>query len=229
MIPKVIHQIWKTRVIPEAWREHVLSWRRKHPAWRFVLWTDDDCHRLVRDDFGDFLPVYDAYPYDIERPDVIRYLTLLRLGGVYVDLDLECLRPIDGLLAGRRAIVASELPVHAAHLGRTQMASNAFMAAPPGRPLFRAILQRLCRSDPRTTYHAEVLAKTGPLLLTDLLASRPCGGIRVLEPQAFNPLANGSNELKGLRRGGVEAEAIRAQALTQGSYGIHWFANGWIP
>ncbi len=34
-----------------------------------------------------FLDTWDAYPFDIERADAIRYFALAHYGGVYLDLD----------------------------------------------------------------------------------------------------------------------------------------------
>ena len=39
-----------------------------------------------------------------ERADVLRYEILRRHGGVYVDVDVECLRPLDDLLTGVRGL-----------------------------------------------------------------------------------------------------------------------------
>lgn len=45
-----------------------------------------------------FLETFDAYPYPIERADAIRYFILHYYGGVYIDLDDGCNRPLDPLL-----------------------------------------------------------------------------------------------------------------------------------
>ena len=42
--------------------------------------------------------VYERLRKPTERSDIIRLEVLFRFGGVYVDTDVECLRPIDPLL-----------------------------------------------------------------------------------------------------------------------------------
>lgn len=45
-----------------------------------------------------FLPTYLAYPYAIQRVDVIRYFLLYHYGGVYIDLDMGCNKRLDFML-----------------------------------------------------------------------------------------------------------------------------------
>ena len=44
-------------------------------------------------EFPEFLETFNAYSYDIRRADVMLHLILLHQGGIYADLDVECLRP----------------------------------------------------------------------------------------------------------------------------------------
>ena len=44
----------------------------------------------------------------IARVDLGRYLILARLGGVYADLDCECLRPIDSLIHRQQFVIGVE-------------------------------------------------------------------------------------------------------------------------
>jgi mannosyltransferase OCH1-like enzyme len=43
---------------------------------------------FIKEKYPWFLPVFDAYPYNIQRADVIRYFALAYYGGTYLDLDL---------------------------------------------------------------------------------------------------------------------------------------------
>ena len=105
-IPRLIHQTWKDERVPQRWQAFQASWRRHHPRWSYRLWTDEDCRELVARHAPWFLTIYDAYREPIMRVDAFRYLVMQRLGGVYVDLDFECLRPVDALLGFRDALRA---------------------------------------------------------------------------------------------------------------------------
>ena len=96
MIPRVFHQIW---VGPDPvlsgfdeWRE---SWARNHPGWELRLWTDDNLPAGLRNPV-----VYERERHPVERADILRLELVYRFGGVYLDADLECRKPIDSLIKG---------------------------------------------------------------------------------------------------------------------------------
>jgi mannosyltransferase OCH1-like enzyme len=43
---------------------------------------------FIKERYPWFLPIFDSYPYNIQRADVIRYFALAYYGGTYLDLDL---------------------------------------------------------------------------------------------------------------------------------------------
>ncbi|MBN9059533.1 MAG: hypothetical protein J0H21_10135 [Rhizobiales bacterium] len=58
MIPKIIHQTWRDRDIPQAMQAFVASWPKLHPGWEIRLWTDDDLARLVETDYPHLAELY---------------------------------------------------------------------------------------------------------------------------------------------------------------------------
>ncbi|MGH0028759.1 MAG: glycosyltransferase family 32 protein [Myxococcota bacterium] len=133
-IPRVLHQTWKDADLPERFQAYHATWRRQHPGWRFVLWTDADNRRLVASRHAGLLSLYDALPRDIQRVDLAKYLILASHGGVYADLDSECLRPVDALLAGGGAVV-SRTP--------DGVIDGAFLASPPGHAFWEHVLREV--------------------------------------------------------------------------------------
>lgn len=163
MIPRILHQTWKTRVVPEKWRGARESWLEAHPRWEHRFWTDRDLDRLVRRRAPGFYPFWKEYPNPIQRVDAARYLILHEYGGAYADLDMVCLRPLDDLLE------------HDLILPRTRPLglSPQFMAARPGHPFFRRALRELPVARrrwqrPWLPRHFRVILTTGPLFLTGL-------------------------------------------------------------
>jgi mannosyltransferase OCH1-like enzyme len=160
-IPRILHQTWKTENVPARWQEARRSWLAAHPGWEHRFWTDDDLDRLVRTRAPGLYPLWRAYPWDIQRVDSARYLMLHELGGVYADLDLICLRPLDDLL-DHDLVLARTRP-----LGLT----NALMMSRPGHPLMKSALDRLPNAYARwqrawLPRHFRVLLTTGPLFIT---------------------------------------------------------------
>lgn len=167
MIPRVFHQIWVgAQQLPDEFRELQRTWQRHHPNWELQLWTDENLPaNLVRTE------AYELLRQPGERADILRLEILNRFGGVYVDVDFECLRPIDELLDGVTCFFG------ALDSGRI---SNAIIGARPGHPLFRRALDEL---RPRSTYGPIDREGTGPLLLDRLLGD--FSDVTVFGPEIF--------------------------------------------
>jgi mannosyltransferase OCH1-like enzyme len=139
----------------------------RHPDWDYRLWTDDDNRQLVVDHFPSLLKLYDGYTTGIKRADLARYLVMCRHGGLYVDLDFECLRPVEALLAGSSLAFGLEPDTHVQRIaakrqGLDKIICNAFIASVPESPFWRHLLARLeAASDVEN-----VLDATGPFILT---------------------------------------------------------------
>ncbi len=167
-IPRVIHQTWKTDRIPSQWEPLRDTWRRLNPQWEYRLWTDEDNVRLIAEHYPWFLQIFEGYDRAIKRPDSVRYFIMHHHGGVYVDLDFEALRPIDGLLAGEDLVLGWEPSEHVEReagvrsRGLTSIVGNAFLASRPAHPFWEAVFEAL------VSHHnmPSVLDATGPFLLT---------------------------------------------------------------
>lgn len=192
MIPKIIHQTWKSERVPprfRAWRE---TWRKRHPEWSHRLWTDDDNRRFIGERYEWFLPYYDAYDEHIMRVDAVRYFILDYYGGVYVDLDFECLRPLDAYLEGKSLVLGCEPPAHVAHILRGKikrepldyLVCNALMASVARHPFWGHVHQMLVKERER----GDVLEKTGPFFLTRAVRSfGECEDLTLESHEVFYP------------------------------------------
>lgn len=175
MIPRIIHQTWKDRAVPDRFRDAQESWRRHHPEWEYRFWTDDDLDDLVRTRAPELQDLYRAYPENIQRVDAARYVMLREFGGMYADLDLECLRPVDELTEAR-VVLPRTTPFGV---------SNQFMLSEPAHPLFQHAIEELPRAFAQRRYlwprHVRILSTTGPLFLTGCLRTfGEVDGLRVL-------------------------------------------------
>jgi mannosyltransferase OCH1-like enzyme len=78
-IPKFIHQSWPTReLLPMRSSD---SWRKLHPDWVWVLWTDKDNQALVDRCFPWFDKTYQRLQGPIQRAAVAKYLYMYAFGG----------------------------------------------------------------------------------------------------------------------------------------------------
>jgi len=161
-IPRIIHQTWKTDTLPADYARYRETVRANHPAWEHRLWTDADNRRLIAEHFPWFLATYDGYKHNIERADAVRYFILLRHGGLYLDLDMECLKPIDPLLDEGEL----HFSVLASPTIHDTIIANALMAAPAGHAFFAYLTKKLPHLVTRDVTFADVFDNTGPKMLT---------------------------------------------------------------
>jgi len=89
MIPKIIHQIWDTEIIPDVWQNFVISWHQHNPGWRYNLWSAERREVYIEKYFPEYRPIYDQYQQTIQKADIFKYIILSAVGGVYADLDME--------------------------------------------------------------------------------------------------------------------------------------------
>lgn len=81
--------------------------REYHPDWEYKLWDSESERSLIEEDYPWFLPVYEGYGDKhkpqiesglMKRADAARIFYLHKYGGIYYDVDTECLKPHDPLL-----------------------------------------------------------------------------------------------------------------------------------
>ena len=130
-IPKIIHQTWKNTNLPDNYKKWSNTWKTKNKDWKYMFWSDDDLRNLVVTDYPELLEIYDGFNKHIKRVDMARYLFLKKYGGLYVDMDFECLKPIDKLLENHDCVIGWE---------DHRYLCNAFMASKKGHNLWDDII-----------------------------------------------------------------------------------------
>ena len=162
--PKIIHQTWKDEQVPASLAACQESWKRFNPDWEYRLWTDADNDALVLDEFPSLLDLYRSLPRPIHRADFARLLYLRRFGGLYVDLDIEALKPADSILDGRTCLLGCEPELHAQRLrGVDRVVCNAAMASEPDHPFWEKMIEEIRRRS--TQGREDPVWMTGPLCL----------------------------------------------------------------
>ena len=151
------------------------SWRRHHPDWEMRLWTEETLPGdLVRPE------VYERLRNPAERSDIIRLEVLYRFGGVYVDTDVECLRPIDPLLEeGVELFTAS---------GKEGNAHNAVIGAAAEHPALERALREL---QPVAEFGLDKHG-TGPQFLDGVLRAYP--DFKLFAKEVFFPTTDAERE-----------------------------------
>lgn len=102
LAPKIIHQIFLSEGRNSSSLSRYVSalgsCQQLHPDWTHNLWTDDNATSFIRTHYPALAPHYESYKQSIQRANILRYALLDHFGGVYLDLDVTCLVPLDELL-----------------------------------------------------------------------------------------------------------------------------------
>ena len=95
MIPRIIHYCWFGRgEMPELAQKCIDSWHKYMPDYVYRLWNEDNfdinSNQYVKE-------AYESRKYAFVS-DYVRLYALCKEGGIYMDTDVEVLKPYDNLL-----------------------------------------------------------------------------------------------------------------------------------
>ena len=164
VIPRIFHRVWVgSNPVPDEFAAYGEGWKRLHPDWDMRQWTEDNLPELFRPEGAD------RRRDPTERSDLLRYELVRRFGGVYLDMDFECLKPIDELIEGIDFFVGYIVADQFGEEATRRRVGSAIIGAEPGH----AILERAIReAQPRPDFTYDKDA-TGPLFLERLLQDFP--------------------------------------------------------
>lgn len=145
--------------MPADVAEMVATVRRHNPDWIHVVIGDDDLKALglsadrLRAEFGTWAAA----------SNFVRLLVLQKVGGVYLDVDCECLKPLDPLLAMSDCLAAEQ------DGGRI---CNAVMGATPNHPWINWQLAHMGDFDRKDAASGVYLASAAPRELVTIIPQR---------------------------------------------------------
>lgn len=96
MIPKIIHYCWLSKdPYPDDLKRCMDTWKEKLPDYEFILWNFD---KFDKSSSQWVSQAFDNKKYAFAA-DYIRLYAVYNYGGIYMDMDIEVLKPFDDLLA----------------------------------------------------------------------------------------------------------------------------------
>lgn len=226
-IPKIIHQIYEDPAgPPEELLELAESWKMYHPGWEYRFWGKPDVEAFMTEFFPNLIPAYTAFKHPVQRWDAIRYLILYQMGGLYVDLDYECIESIEPLLTNSSCCLALEPSSNAAKFNKSLIVGNAFMASIPGHGYFRNVMEEVfCRGTQFAHLRrgTEIMESTGPFMMTRVFDTfERKEEITLIPAQLVTPLTY--TEVQMLIHG---LETSEMEHKVEKAYAIHYFFGSW--
>lgn len=177
---KYIHRMWYDKLDdnrprpPEKYQNYDSyeeNWRKLNPGHKVVMWNGAMIKKLLEhSDIAGYRDFWRQLPYHIEKCDVARYMIMYIYGGIYVDLDYNCLKSVEEII-GERDLVLVREPEEHENAMNCQLISNSLMASTARNPFWLSVIDSIkckysaiCSSvSVPTAVHT-----TGPKLLADV-------------------------------------------------------------
>ena len=225
VIPRQVFQTWKSMNLPTKAIGFQASWRAmaKQSGFEYLYYTDEGCEEWVRSTCTTAeTQAYFALTVPVERADLFRYLKGFYDGGVYGDIDTQCVTPPQDWpgWGTSEAIVGVEFRSLADNDVR-QVCQWVFAAAPRST-FMRRVVDRVVDNISHPERFAgmspmsETLAKTGPWAFTaafwDTVQAKDCA-MTLLDKDAF----------------AAQPSLTLEQGFTRGVMVTHGFFGTWKP
>lgn len=183
MIPKLIHVIW---VGDKPQPKEIESWLKMNPDWELTVWGNDSLKRGWR------LAPHMAHYWDRELcgvADCMRWEILYEFGGIALDADLECIRPLDDWLLEPDVFACWEN-----ELTRPGLVANTIVGSAPNHPLIGQIIQDLKDDQPHERMAWQFC---GPTRLTQTIHKYSYRDITIYPSHYFLPSHFAGSDYQG--------------------------------
>lgn len=159
MIPKIIHQVHLgEKELSEKEIGWQSTWRVYNPDWGLFLWDDISIQDLNIRNYDQFKRCKNYS----EKSDILRFELLYKFGGLYIDTDFECLRPIAPLIDNRDFVAFKQ---------SNGLVCGAFLAANKNNSLIKKLVNNI-PSRELTHGDKDSAHKYGPRYITEILGTK---------------------------------------------------------
>jgi len=163
-IPKIIWQTYKNPydLLAPYMKDAIQTWKDLNPEYEWKYMDDEEAAEFIKREYGqEWHDIFINLPVGVMRGDLWRYMIVYKYGGVYADLDTECLIPVSTwMLDDKDFIVCPETDHHFCQWT---------FAASPGHPILKSVLDLIKQRLLNPEYGSEhfVHTHTGPAIWTD--------------------------------------------------------------
>lgn len=94
-IPKIIHHVYAGAEPPPEMTAFMQTAIALNPSWQRVLWTIENIGTLGLD----YAALLERFKAPVHVSDFVRLVVVQQMGGIYLDSDVEVIKPLDSLCA----------------------------------------------------------------------------------------------------------------------------------
>lgn len=177
MIPKILHFIW---VGDESKRPDncIDTWRQHHPDWTILLWGNAELNEVKWHNRAHMDAMYERELNGVA--DMMRWEILYSNGGIVLDADSICLRPLDEALLNCEAFACWENEI-----ARPGLIAAGYFGSVPGNGFVKQIVRDI-HAEASVT-HDLAWKTVGPLRLTESYRKYGYSKLRIYPSHYFIP------------------------------------------
>lgn len=184
-IPKIIHQTYHMKNLPEAIQINIDKIKNENPEWEYRLYDDDDIEKYIQFNYPTLLPIYKKINpiYGAAKADFFRYLVTYKNGGVYLDIKSTLCKPLNEIIMQDDFFLLShwQNDIESPYKGfgyypNIKNPNGEFqqwhITSVIGHPFLKAVIENVCQNiqDYNPIFHESgrtgVLQLTGPIAYT---------------------------------------------------------------
>ena len=150
MIPRIVHQTWREDTLPVLFQKIKEHNQNMNDDFEFKLWSHSpgtpEIDEFIKREYPNIYNIFNKAKYGVQKADIARIAILYHFGGVYIDLDILCLKPLKTLFSydTDNAYIALEPSEQTLKVfNKEDLLCNAFIAAPAKHALFKQALEEI--------------------------------------------------------------------------------------
>lgn len=144
MIPKIIHQTWRSKTLPDVLENIYIHNKSINPDFEFNLWShapgEPEIDNFLEKEYPELYNIFKKTKFGVQKGDIARLAILYHYGGIYIDLDILCIKSFDKLIDfnSDKLKMAYEPPEQTIKIFNTHYSlCNAFVAVPKEHPILK--------------------------------------------------------------------------------------------
>jgi hypothetical protein len=152
MIPQIIHQTWRDKSLPNI-LDNIYKYNvniNKNNKFEFKLWShapgEPEIDILLKTHYPELYDIFNKTKFGVQKGDIGRLAILYHYGGIYIDLDILCLKPFDNLIDfnSNKLIMANEPKEQTMKVfNDNNYLCNAFIATPSKHPILKSAMENI--------------------------------------------------------------------------------------
>jgi mannosyltransferase OCH1-like enzyme len=230
-VPKIIHMTCKDKNnMKDLYKKTLESWQHHHPEWDIRVYDDSDMFNFIKDNYSsDIVDKVNSFKKLIFKIDIFKLLVLYKYGGIYTDMDVECIQNFDSLLADiDEPVILGYGPAgnNNGMYARIKLVECAVMIGKPGHKFWMDFVDSISPYVEGTKENNPVHI-TGPLAITRFIENySDKASIKLLDPVYFYPITSTLRRIPKAERN-YRKKLLKNKNYDKLTYCVHLFDGSW--